>query len=474
MEWSINESIKGLHDVISARDYNDLSEPIYDRLFQIGIILRLSIINDELEKLNKELDSSIILEGVSIDFDTYLNKHYWFDNFVFKDEDQFYSTFGVDLKKYNYLPTINKMMDYFPKRENEEQNNLNALDTVKQSFYHICERNLIDSDDMRYALFFGVTLMMKQLQEIKSKVNNPQPHQYIKVWNDILDDNKYIEVGQHYFEWKDENEDYRLIELKSQQLFTIFLLLDSGFFRFYTSVTGSEVRNRKLIIDDDVLPIGTKIPDSLPTECAKFEKFIEWKDEYIISINYEKLGKYIYKNYNKLSIDDIENVVLFDKTMDAIHEDMARLKPALSRYLKNYEENMVSELVNSCVTILATCNKHLAEGINESFLRTYIEKLLYDNEMKDEARTKLSNSSKKTFICNIVAVLRNMRIFKVGVDNKDLAHSLHEKINDVLESTLEKNIQRAYNANKGSLYDWTLKNIDAIKQQSSNPFAGII
>jgi hypothetical protein len=305
-------------------------------------------------------------------------------------------------------------------------------------------------------------------------VNNPQPHQYIKVWNDILDDNKYIEVGQHYVEWKDENEDYRLIELKSQQLFTIFLLLDSGFFRFYTSVTGSEVRNRKLIIDDDVLPIGTKIPDSLPTECAKIEKFIEWKDEYIISINYEKLGKYIYKNYNKLSIDDIENVVSFDKTMDAIHEDMARLKPALSRYLKNYEENMVSELVNSCVTILATCNKHLAEGINESFLRTYIEKLLYDNEMKDEARTKLSNSSKKTFICQIVAVLRNMRIFKVGVDNKDLAHSLHEKINDVLESTLEKNIQRAYNANKGSLYDWTLKNIDAIKQQSSNPFAGII
>ena len=251
-------------------------------------------------------------------------------------------------------------------------------------------------------------------------------------------------------------------------------MLNSGFFRFYDSITGADVRNRKLIITEDDLPVGKTISENLPAECAKLEKFIEWKGEHVIALNYEKLGKYIYKNYNNFEIDDIDVIVEFDKTMDAIHEDMASLKPQLKQYLKGYEEEQVNVLLNECSDILNTCKIHLAKDINDSFLYIYLKRLLFNKEMKDEARKKLSGQSRNTFICEIVAVLKNAKIFKVECDKHDLARSLSEKITRIQLDTIVKNIERAYNSNEGTLYHWTMKNIEELKKESSNPFAGII
>ena len=74
-EWHINDEIKYLHNVISgAMTGSVCSNPVFDRLFQLSVISLFHQVNDDLEKLNNDLDVSVILEGVSIDFDTYLNE----------------------------------------------------------------------------------------------------------------------------------------------------------------------------------------------------------------------------------------------------------------------------------------------------------------------------------------------------------------------------------------------------------------
>ena len=348
--------------------------------------------------------------------------------------------------------------------------------------------------------------MLKLLGEIKEKVEHPKPHQFVKIWEEVYEDEKDTTSWKSYTEWKEENEGCKVEDLKRQQLYAIFKLLDSGFFRLYNSITGADVKRRKLIITEDDLPIGSTIPENMSVECAKFEKFSEWKGEYILTLNYEKLGQYLYKNYFKLELEDLINIVAFDKTIDEINEDIAKEKTSLSQYLKGYEDNIINpfdktineinediakektslsqylkgyedniinQLFNDCSEILNTCQKHLANDFRPSFLKDYLQMLLLDKEMKVEARKKLMGASRNTYICEMIAALKNCRVFRIDCDKNDLANSLCEKITNVEVATLEKYIERFYNANEGPLYEWTKKNIDDLKAQSGNPFAGI-
>ena len=190
-------------------------------------------------------------------------------------------------------------------------------------------------------------------------------------------------------------------------------------------------------------------------------------------MNYEKLGQYIYKNYSKLKYSDIDAIVDFDNTIELVNEDIAEMMPRLKQHLKNYEENMVNELLKECSAILNTCQKYLDKGIRRNILHDYLKKLLFDKEMKDEARLKLLRSSRNTYICELVAALKNMDVFRIDCDKHDLAKSLHEKITIVKEENLAKYIERAYNAREGTIYNWTKKIIDDLKGQQDNPFEGL-
>ena len=99
-EWSINSEIEYLHRVITgAMTGSVVSNPIYTRLFQLSIVSLLRQIDSNLEELNKKLDVSVILEGVSIEFDKYLDENYWLDNFLFQNEADIYKAFGYKLSQ---------------------------------------------------------------------------------------------------------------------------------------------------------------------------------------------------------------------------------------------------------------------------------------------------------------------------------------------------------------------------------------
>lgn len=471
----INEKIEYLYRIITSVKKGDIiSMGMFDRMFALGIITVFNDINRLLEKEVAQLEYELNLTVVSIDFDAYLNKDRWTSNWLFSDHEKICRESGVSFSQGgNHTKEINQMTDYFPNGVEGYFFTPNTMESLKNAMHQLNDGEKLAERDVFYALNAGLDRMLSLLDEIKHKTLHPKAHLFSKLWSEIYDIFDNDECRKEYEEWKEENECFTFDELKSKQKQEIYKLLITDFFRFCSTPTGAEVKKCSLKIDEDDLPVGTPIPTNIDVDCAKLAKFIQWKGEHILSLDYEKLGQYIYKNYHKFEEDEFFHITDFDRMLDAIHDDMAAKKPGLSQYLKHYEENLIKNLLDDCVNILNTCQQYLAEGIRPTFLYEYMNKLLFDKEIRDDARKKLLGGSRNTYLCEIVAVLKNMRVFKVDCDKNDLANSLSKNITNIKKETLFKNIERKYNANDGALYHWTRKIIDDLKQKTDNPFEGL-
>lgn len=471
----ISDKIEYLHRIITGVTGGDtISLGMFDRLFALGVITAFNDINRLLEKEVVQLDFELNLSAVSINFDKYLNRKIWTNNWLYTDFDKLYKENGVSFSHCrNQTTEINQMMDYFPNGVNGYSFTTDTMLSLKNAMHQLTNGEKLTERDVFYALNAGLDKMLNLLEEVMQKTLHPKVHLFSKLWFDIYDIYDNDECCKGYKEWKEENTDFVFDDLKSRQKQEIFKLLKTDFFRFCSTPTGSEVRRCILKINGDDLPVGTLIPDNMDVECAKFARFIQWKGEHILSMDYEKLGQYIYKNYHHFDELEFYHITDFDRMLDAIHEDMADKKRNLAPFLKHYEEDQVNKLFNECTVILNTCRKHLSKDIRPTFLQDYLRKLLFDKDMKDEARKKLSGGSRNTYICEMVAALKNVNVFKVDCDKHDLAKSLGEKITSVLVETLSKNIERKYNANDGALYHWTKNIIDELREQPYNPFEGL-
>lgn len=471
----ISDKIKYLHKIITdVKDGNIIRMELFDRLFAIGVISYFNDINRLLEKEVDKLDFELNLDAVSIDFNKYLNRKTWTNNWLFSDFETISKECGVPFSQgRDHTTEINQMMDYFPNGVDGYFFTPNTMQTFKEAMHHITNGERLAERDVFYALNAGLDKMLSLLEEVKQKTIHPKVYLFNKLWSEIyeiFDDDCFCD---DYKEWKENNSDYGLDDLKAKQKQQIYKLLKTDFFRFCSMPTGAEVRKSTIMINSDDLPVGTIIPDNMDVECAKFARFVQWKGECILSIDYEKIGQYIYKNYHKFDELEFYNITNFDRMLDAIHDDMAALKHSLKPYLKHYEEDLINNLYEECSVILNTCQKFLSKGLRPSFLKDYLRKLMFDKDMKDEARKKLSGGSRNTYMCEIVAALKNVNVFKIDCDKHDLAIALGEKISDVKVTTLTKNIERKYNANNGMLYQWTKRIIDDLKTQPYNPFEGL-
>ena len=441
---------------------------LYRRLYALSVLAYMSELNENLSNLCKKLDTSLDVNALIFQYDKYLNKDYWYKGWLLSN--------GINLGADITVSDINMITDYFPNGVKGYSFTSDMVGTLKTTIGQLYNEDRLDERSLKYALSKGLDTMLSLLVDIRKKAQTPPSYLFVKFWEDEIigpvDKNDYIKT---YKKWKDELEDVNFQNLKDRQTQILAKFLSSDFLKYRLTPTKGEINRCQLSIEDESLEYGYELPDNIREQCARFEFFIKWKDNnhYILGLNYEKIGKYIYEHYSD-SWDGIYSLIELDILLDAIHEDMASLKPQLKQYLKGYEEEQVNVLLNECSDILNTCKIHLAKEINDSFLYTYLKRLLFNKEMKDEARKKLSGQSRNTFVCEMVAVLKNAKIFKVECDKHDLAKSLSEKITRIKLETIEKNIERAYNSNEGTLYHWTMKNIEDLKKKASNPFAGII
>ena len=142
---------------------------------------------------------------------------------------------------------------------------------------------------------------------------------------------------------------------------------------------------------------------------------------------------------------------------------MAQIKPNLKQYLKRYQEHQLEELLNDCKKIFEPFKEYLKEDIRPTLIDEYLEKLLFDSEVKEEARMKLSGQSRNKYCCSIVVALSFGYIFKPENNNdSDFAKALHITINSIEKKNLERYIKDKEISNS-ALNNWTNKIMNDLK-----------
>lgn len=151
--------------------------------------------------------------------------------------------------------------------------------------------------------------------------------------------------------------------------------------------------------------------------------------------------------------------------MDLLHEEMARIKPCLSKYLKRYQENQDEEFLNDCKKIFAPLKVYLKDELRQTIIDEYLEKLLFDSDFKEEANKMLTGQSKKKYCCSIVLALCYCNIFKPEYNNSndDLGEALNAGLEWDNKNTLIRYLKDPNNNSK-TLRSWTSTIIDELKE----------
>ena len=466
-EMVIDDQIETLHEIMTKTSSGDMLEfPIYRRLFALSVISYINDLNHHLEELSSQLDSSINLEAISLHTERYLDKSYWTRSWLFSD------LWRSDLK----TPTteINRMTDYFPNGKPDYNFTPQLIGSFKTAMHQFCDNDKLTERDLKYAVNDGIDKLIELLAEIVKKTREPEPHLYSKLCNEVRESYSPDDAVRDYKNWKEIMDGVSLNDLVAQQKIEIVKLLRTDFFKYLPDLPLSSYDSCKIKIKENDLPQTFEVPRNLFSELAKFDRYFELKGGYVIVINYEKLGKYIHKNIKRLTSVQLSAFVEFDKLMDLIHEDMSKHRSDLTKYLKNYEEKQYTNILNECAAILNTCQEHLRPEIRKTFLREYLYMLLFDPDIRDEARKKLKSASRGKYICWIVANLSDSYIFKPESTSAELAHSLKSKLTSTLESTIKKYIDKNGSEGSAALRQWNRRICDGLKEKPHNPFAGII
>ncbi len=449
----INEEIEQLHQLIASPP-DAAATGFFSRLYAWGVLSLFNRVNNELELLCDQLDTSIDLDALGIKFDTYCDIDYWTPYWNKPPK--------IDWSSENHQTAINRMTDYLPNGKEEYLVTPEVLDSFKTAMHQLCDEERISARALGYALDRGIDKIQQLLYELQRKVMSPEPHLYEKLWEKIYSSYEDDEYVERFSGWYQDVGKPTFEELKAKQKQEIFELLRRNFFRYAKPPTGGEVKNRNLVITEDDLEVGCEVTREFEIECAKFDKLIEWKEDCILIVNYERLGQYIYKNYAKLDSDDFFNIKNFDCIMELIHEEMAKLKPGLAKYLKRYQEHQDEELLNDLKKIFEPFKEYLKEDIKPTLIDEYLEKLLFDSEIKEEAKKKLSGQSRNTYCCSIVIALSFSYIFKPEYNNSDYAKALHQIIDSVEKKNLERYLKDSKISNS-TLNSWTTHIMDDLK-----------
>lgn len=289
---------------------------------------------------------------------------------------------------------------------------------------------------------------------------------------DKLREEAILQASSSYVHWKDEHEGYsyqRLEEKRSQEL---FWLVTSGLLRKAPMPTGREVKERALVVNEDSLEVDTKIPENLDVLCTQLSPFVYWvgQKKEVLLIDYEKIEKYFKRYPLSFKSADYFNFYFFDVMLDLIQDDMAKLKPQIAKYLKNYEHSLLEQAKKDCIVLVNACQSLLKPGIRQDILGDVIRKLMDDQHIGEEAQTKLcSIKTRNKYICELVAALDCFGIFKPEVNRRILAKALSEKMDSVSVSSAEYYIKMLQGAKDNKLFSWVKENINDLKAHAYHP-----
>lgn len=174
VRMEISDKIEYLHRIITGVTGGDtISLGMFDRLFALGVITAFNDINRLLEKEVVQLDFELNLSAVSINFDKYLNRKIWTNNWLYTDFDKLYKENGVSFSHCrNQTTEINQMMDYFPNGVNDYSFTTDTMLSLKNAMHQLTDGEKLTERDVFYALNAGLDKMLNLLEEVMQKTKS--------------------------------------------------------------------------------------------------------------------------------------------------------------------------------------------------------------------------------------------------------------------------------------------------------------
>ena len=420
--------------------------PVTKRMYLMGIISEMIPIITDLEIISENISSELSAEDARL-----------------KSIDRIFKDIGVEGLRIPSLEPNNEesehiiyhMTDLFPLDDEKFDFNVENVNKLNTGVRMLCSEVNVFYKDINYAVGKGLKKICGLIYDITEKKKNIQNELYENFWYKIesQDDDLYIEQAQNEYDtWKDKHDDCSIQLLKDKVTQEILKLLKTGVFNPDTTPTNRDIKNSIIKISAEALEPGMTIPEDIEVECARFSKYVSYKDD-IINIDYATLGKYIYKHINDINDDQINALIYFNFILWPIHSDMVVLKPELKKYLSYYdeEENNSNENLEWASTVIMSCKGLLKSDVDENFLQEYIQDAF--NEEKLHLNHKLSGQSKYTTICRMIGMLKETRrVFRTDIVDMDLAEALASII-ELNKNTLRRYVNQKNNSTE--INDWT-------------------
>ena len=394
----LNSDIEFLFKMIDNLSMNiEGLNPISRRMYIMGVISEMIPIITDLSVINDNLPNALTAEDARL-----------------KSLSSFYEDIGIESLKIPQLESndeeggyiINYITDLFPHDDKNYKFSSDNLDRLKTGIRTLCSEVNISDRDINFAFTKGMSEISGLLYKIQEKKKRIKSEQYEDFWNQIesRDDDLYIEGAQaNYEKWREEHDDCDIQDLKDKVTQEILKLLQTGIFNQDTTPTKRDIKNSVIKISDDALEPDMIIPDGIEIECARFSKYVSFKED-ILVLDYTALGKYIYKHMNKISDEQIDALIYFNFMLWPIHREMAVLEPKLKKYLP-YSDDNTNEILEWATNAIMSCKNLLASGVNENILKKYISGAFYEDSLHLSQR--LSGQSKYTTICHMVGMLKD-------------------------------------------------------------------
>lgn len=450
-----------IKEVISSymKDVN----PISRRMLALGLIAQMQQLTEKLSAINETMDTSLSEEDAILS--TYNFKRDFLSNDLF------------DIRSYmddgSKDATINKMTDLFPLGHKDYSFSKENNETMKMGLHCLCNEDNIKARDLVFSLQKGWNEICTLLVSIDRKKHNIKDYQYEDFWYSFLyrDDDLIPErVFNDYDLWK-ENHDYENYQvLKDKRTQEILKLLKCGVFNYDITPVKRDINNCIIKISEDALEDGTDIPQNINIECARLAAYVTMKED-IMSLDYKKLGKYVYKNYRSLTDEQGDSLIYFDYMLLRIHDDMAECKPKLKKYLRFYEDDLKEILIKEACKIIDTCSVYIDEKTPKNFLKEYI-KAAFEGDAKVEVQNNLAGQSKYTLICRMLGMLKStLKVFKSETTAMDLAKELSTVVKKPKQESLKRYIDEGSSETQSKLMKWTKQYvIDKLGSKAESTF----
>ena len=146
-----------------------------------------------------------------------------------------------------------------------------------------------------------------------------------------------------YQVWRVRHPHPTMKQLERQQVQLTANLLLEGVLTYDEAPTGDEIAEVQLELVKRGIKHGQELPENFVAECAKLRRYSYWQGKHLFMIDYNLIYTYLFSHcFEKFT--KRQRIVLYeyDVQLKMIHEDMARLKPELGKYLYNSGKGLVS------------------------------------------------------------------------------------------------------------------------------------